>query len=100
MRRAQIVGVCIALSAAAVAFLGMRSVLNGPLRTVVRVERAETVPVLVAETDLALGQVAYESSFRWQEWPETVSRAVITQRDRPAAAKELWGHRANPHSCR
>lgn len=42
--------------------------------------KVDTVEVLVARTDIGMGQVATQANFRWQAWPsEAVSESFITR---------------------
>jgi pilus assembly protein CpaB len=85
MRRAQLIGIAIALGAGALAFIGMRTLLNKPAQMIVREEKVDTsLEVLVARADIALGQVASEAMFRWQEWPkDAVGPGFITKTAKP-----------------
>lgn len=50
---------------------------KGPEITEIKVESTE---VLVARTDISLGQIATQSQFRWQSWPnEAVSPAFVSR---------------------
>jgi pilus assembly protein CpaB len=92
MKRAQIIGISIALGAGLLAFVGMRGVLKTPPKTVVKTERIDTVQVLVARANIPLGQLATESHFRWQDWPKDgVGSAFITKSNKPNAMKDYTG---------
>jgi pilus assembly protein CpaB len=92
MKRAQVIGISIALGAGLLAFVGMRGVLKAPPKTVVQTERVETTQVLVARADIPLGQLATESHFRWQDWPrDAVSKAFVTKSNKPNAMKDYSG---------
>jgi pilus assembly protein CpaB len=92
MKRPQLLGLAIALSAGALAFVMVRGMVNKPPveKTVeVKIESSE---VLVARTDVGLGQITNDSLFRWQSWPkETVTPGFITRADRPDAMTQLSG---------
>jgi len=62
-------------------FMGILSVFRAPPKPVQVVEqKIDSTEVLVARTDLALGQFATQSHFRWQSWPtEAVSPAFISR---------------------
>jgi pilus assembly protein CpaB len=48
--------------------------------------------VLVARTDIGLGQITNDSLFRWQSWPEeTVTPGFITRTVQPDAMTQLAG---------
>jgi pilus assembly protein CpaB len=92
MKRAQVIGISIALGAGVLAFVGMRGVLKTPPKTVVQTERIDATQVLVARADIPLGQLANESHFRWQDWPkDAVSNAFITKSNKPSAMKDYAG---------
>lgn len=92
MKRAQLIGLSIALGAGGLAFFGMRGLLNKPVQTIVREEKTETVEVLVAKADIGLGQIASESMFRWQEWPKgSLSPAFVTKAVKPNAMRDYAG---------
>lgn len=92
MRRSQILGIAVALGAGALAFVGMRGLLNTEPKTIVKTEKVDVAQVLVARTDIPLGQIVHEGSFRWQDWPkEAVGNSFMTKAGKPEAIKELSG---------
>lgn len=92
MRRAQIISISVALGAGALAFAGMRMLLDAAPRIIVHTERVAMAEVLVARSEMPLGHVASDSSFRWQEWPaDAVSGTFITRTTRPSAPKDFAG---------
>ncbi|HXF53732.1 MAG TPA: Flp pilus assembly protein CpaB [Hyphomicrobiaceae bacterium] len=92
MRKAQLIVIAIALGAGALAFLGMRSIMQAPTRAVIQAERVDATQVLVARTDLGLGQAATEGSFRWQDWPkEALNPSFVTSANKPNAIQEFTG---------
>ncbi len=91
MKRAQVIGISIALGAGLLAFVGMRGLMKPP-KPVVQTEKINVAQVLVARADIGLGHVATESNFRWQDWPaDAVGGAFITKANKPAAAKDFTG---------
>lgn len=69
MKRAQLLGVAIAGVCGVGAFFLAKSIVSKPRE--IRVEtRADMTEVLVARAGISLGQIATESSFRWQSWPQ------------------------------
>ena len=91
MKRAQVIGISIALGAGMLAFVGMRGLLK-PAKPVVQTERINVTQVLVARADIPLGHIATEANFRWQDWPaEAVSGAFISRQRRPDAVKDFTG---------
>jgi pilus assembly protein CpaB len=52
----------------------------------------QTVDVLVAKNEIALGQVAKPEDLEWQTWPvAAASGSFITRRDRPDAVTQIAG---------
>ncbi len=93
MKQAQIIGFSVALVAGGAAFWMSRSLTQpAPKQNVQLTQTMETVQVLVARADIGLGQVASESSFRWQEWPKQgVSPSFVTRQAKPRAPTDLSG---------
>lgn len=92
MKRAQLMGVGIAGVCALGAFFVMKGIVNKP-RQEAKVEvHTNTVDVLVAKSDIGLGHVAEESSFRWQAWPEdAVPPGAISSRNMGNAMQDMKG---------
>ena len=93
MKKAQIIGFSVAVVAGGMAFLLSRSMTQPPpAPTIQAAPTIETVQVLVARAEIGLGQVANESSFRWQEWPkQALSPAFVTRQARPKAMSDFSG---------
>jgi pilus assembly protein CpaB len=92
MKRGQIIGISVALGAAALAFFGMKSVLGRKPATIVQTETIDATEVLVARANIELGQIANEGNFRWQQWPrEAVSQGFITKQARGSAMTDFSG---------
>jgi pilus assembly protein CpaB len=88
MKRAQIIGIAVAGVCGLASFFLMKSIVNKP-REVQREVHTAAVEVLVARSDIALGTVTTESSFRWQVWPEdAVPPSAVTRRGDSNAAKD------------
>lgn len=69
MKRAQLLGIAIAGVCGLGAFFLAKNLVSKPRE--IRVEtRGSTTEVLVARSNIGLGQFATESSFRWQSWPQ------------------------------
>lgn len=66
---------------AAFLFMGILSIFRAPPKqAVVEKQTIDSTEVLVARTDMGLGQFATQSQFRWQSWPsEAVSPAFISR---------------------
>lgn len=92
MKRAQIIGLSVALGAGGLAFILAKSMLKPPPAPVIQTEKVDAVQVLVARSDIGLGSVANEQSFRWQDWPrEAVSPSFITKQKQPNAVRDMAG---------
>lgn len=93
MKKAQLIGISVAGASAVLAFVLMKGFVKPPApvqQTVV--EKIDSVEVLVARSDIALGQIASESQFRWQVWPrEALSPGFITKANGLAGMRELAG---------
>jgi pilus assembly protein CpaB len=56
------------------------------------VVQLQTVDVLVAKSDIGLGQTVTENEMQWQSWPaSTASNTFIRRNQRPDATKEIAG---------
>jgi pilus assembly protein CpaB len=91
MKTARIIVLAIALAAGGVAAYLASSSDN---RAVVAEPAAQlpTVDVLVAKTDIALGQSVGADAMQWQTWPAaTASNSFIRRSDRPDAATQIAG---------
>jgi pilus assembly protein CpaB len=91
MNIARIVVLTIALSAGAVAaYLASGSDSKQP--SAEPVAQLHTVDVLVAKSDIGLGQAVTPNDLQWQSWPaSTTSNTFIRRSDRPDAATQLVG---------
>lgn len=91
MKRAQLIGVVIALVAGGLAFVMMRGIVSKPQKVVVQ-ETVNATEVLVARSDIGLGSVANEGQFRWQNWPkDAVSPSFITKSSGASVMRDLAG---------
>lgn len=82
MKKAQLIGVSVAGVSAVLAFVVMKSFVKPPeAQQKPVVERdINTTEVLVARAEIALGQIATESQFRWQKWPtDAVTNGFISK---------------------
>lgn len=91
MKAARLVVLVIALGAGGVAaMLAGRS--EKPAPPPPAAPKAETVDVLIAKTDIALGQPLNPGDLEWQAWPATAPGAnFIRKPDRPNAIEALSG---------
>lgn len=91
MKRAQIIGIAVAGVCGLASFFLMKSIVSKP-REVQREIHTAAVEVLVARSDIALGTVTTDNSFRWQVWPENaVPTGAVTRRGESNASKDLVG---------
>lgn len=79
-RQLRMIGGFVALAAVLMLFL-VKMFAPAPAPVVVKEERQiDAAEVLVARTDIGIGQLATQASFRWQAWPtEAVSPNFITR---------------------
>lgn len=93
MKTARIVVLGIALSAGGVAAYLASSGSDAPqVAPAQPVAQLPTVDVLVAKSDIGLGQNVKPEDLQWQTWPQaTASNAFIRKTDRPDAVTQLTG---------
>lgn len=92
MKRGQIIALGLAAACGLGAMMVANSFMKQPPKKIQVAEKVDTVQVLVARADIGLGQIASESSFRWQEWPkEAAARGFITREGRPQASRDYTG---------
>jgi pilus assembly protein CpaB len=92
MNIARIVVLTIALSAGGVAaYLASGSDSKPPASTE-PVAQLQTIDVLVAKSDIGLGQTLTSNDMIWQSWPSsTASNSFIRRNDRPDATNQIAG---------
>jgi len=92
MRRGQLLGVAIAGVCGLGAFFGVLSLINKPAKVIREEVTTNTTQVLVAKSEIALGQTTGPESFRWQDWPQgAVGQGYVQRGSRPNAIKDLAG---------
>jgi pilus assembly protein CpaB len=93
MKRAQLIGITIALVAGGAAFLGMQLMVAPKPPQVVQEKTIDSVRVLVASDTIGLGERASPANFKWMEWPASAAQgsSFITNAARPNAISELTG---------
>ena len=92
MYTARIVVLTIALSAGGVAAYLARGTDTKQALPVEPVVQLQTVDVLVAKSDIGLGQSVTPDNLQWQIWPATTtSNSFIRRSERPEGAKEVAG---------
>ncbi|MFV0298176.1 MAG: Flp pilus assembly protein CpaB [Hyphomicrobiaceae bacterium] len=68
MKRGQVIGIAIAGVCGLGAFMLAKNIVSKPRVVQVQQHRAAT-EVLVARSNISLGQITVDSNFRWQAWP-------------------------------
>ncbi|MBR0689541.1 Flp pilus assembly protein CpaB [Bradyrhizobium manausense] len=92
MNTARIVVLVIALGAGGVAAYLASSYDNKPAAPLPVAEKLPTVEVLVAKSDIQLGQAVKAEDLQWQTWPQaTASSAFIRRDSRPDAQTQIAG---------
>lgn len=92
MKPARIAVLAIALTAGVTAaYLSRRSPPPAPVAPVVQAPKADTVDVLVAAKDIALGEAVTAAELKWEPWPKESAAATIRRGDDPNAQTELAG---------
>src|ERR1700704_3856533 len=92
MYTARIAVLTIALSAGGVAAYLARGSDTKPDLPVEPVVQLQTVDVLVAKSDIGLGQSVTPDNLQWQTWPAaTASNSFIRRSERPEGTKEVAG---------
>lgn len=93
MNAARIGVLVLAIVAAGLAALLARGLMSsGPEETVKEVVEEPTAEVLVAVSNLELGQRVASSDLRWQRWPEaSMNPAYIQRAQKPTAIEEFTG---------
>ena len=85
MKRAQLLGVAIAGVCGLGAFFGVMSLLGSKQTKVVKEEvTTNTTQVLVARSEIGLGQTTGPESFRWLDWPQNARQPELHPEDQPA----------------
>ncbi len=92
MNTARIVVLAIAVGAGGVAAYLVSGSGDKPQAPVEPVAQMQTVDVLVARTDIGLGQTVSPEDMQWQTWPAaTASNAFIRRNERPEATNQIAG---------
>lgn len=93
MKKSQLIGIGIAGVAGLAAFVLMKGMVNKPPSVPQEVKKAlNTTEVLVARSDIPLGDVVGDGHFRWQTWPaEAVTPSFITKERGMKAQRDLAG---------
>jgi pilus assembly protein CpaB len=79
MKRAQLVGFSVALAAAGLAYYIASSFMTPPAPITVE-KQVDSTDVLVASSNIAVGQIVNEGNFRWVHWPKkAITPSYITK---------------------
>lgn len=79
MKRAQLIGIAIAGVCGLGAFFLAKNIVSKPRETKVEVQ-THTTEVLVARSNISLGQITNETAFSWQPWPQdAVPKGAVTK---------------------
>ncbi len=92
MKRARVIVLAIAVVAALGAALIARAIVSGTPE----IQRVETIvgatDVLVAATDIGLGDMVQSADFKWQQWPvKAITPGLITKEQQADAPARLTG---------
>ena len=80
MKKAQIIAISVAGMAALIAFFFAKSFIQPPPAPIVEKQQVDSVQVLVAGSDIPVGKIVNEGSFRWVAWPkEAAQHGYITE---------------------
>src|SRR6266446_1730756 len=91
MNTARIVVLVVALGAGGIAAYLASGSDNKPA-PVAPVAQLPTIDVLVAKSDIGLGQAVKPEDMQWQTWPAaTASNTFVRRSDRPDAASQIAG---------
>lgn len=92
MNSARIVVLAIAIGAGAIAAYLASGSDPQPVEQAAPASSIDTVDVLVAKSDIPIGQTVKDEDIEWQAWPVgAASSALIRRNDRADAAKQLTG---------
>jgi pilus assembly protein CpaB len=95
MKLARILVFAVAIGAAGAAALLAGRWLKPPEFEQVAAPKVETVDILIAKSDIGVGQTVTPETLQWQAWPKTAStKNFIRRSDNPQAIKELSGEMA------
>ena len=84
MKRGQLLGVAIAGVCGLGAFYGVLNLVNKPAKVVTQEVTVSMAQVLVAKTDIGLGQITGPENFRWQDWPQSRPEPELHPAQRPS----------------
>ena len=90
MKRAQLLGVAIAGVCGLGAFFGVMSLVSNPTKVVREEVTTNTTQVLVARTEIGLGQTMGPESFRWIDWPQSAVNPGYIQRNTTPTPQRNW----------
>lgn len=89
MKRAQVIAISVAGAAALMAFYFASSFMTPPPAPIVEKQEVDSIPVLVAASDISIGQTVNDANFEWVSWPKAaVNASFITSKP---MSRELAG---------
>lgn len=92
MRAARIVVLAVALGAGGIAAYLASGSKESPPPAPAPVVQIETTEILVAKSDINMGQVVSAQDIQWQVWPASAASSLFLRRnDRPDAIQQLTG---------
>src|SRR5665213_4382201 len=92
MYTARIIVLIIALGAGGIAAYLVSGSESNKATSAIPVAQLQTVDVLVAKSDIGLGQSVKPEDLQWQTWPmATASSTLIRRSNRPNAVTEIAG---------
>lgn len=91
MKRAQVIGILVASVAGIAAFGLMKGMVSQKQETKTREIVVDSTEVLVARTDIGLGEIVAEQDFTWQKWPKDGVRPGMITAARSSQMHELAG---------
>ncbi len=92
MKAARLVVLVVAIGAGGIAAMLAGRSEKAPATKAVALEKPATVDVLVAKSDIGMGQSVSPADISWQQWPEGAATGnFIRKQDRPQAIENLSG---------
>jgi len=92
MKRARIIVLAIAVAAAGGAALMAKRLITAPAPQIVQNSNVDTVKVLVAASDIKLGDSVGSADLKWLDWPKSATAAgYITKSRSPKALSQFSG---------
>lgn len=90
MNRGRTFVLLLAVACAGLAMFMMKNLVKSPATRVVKQEVSE-IQVLVASTDITLGELVKANTLKWQPWPGSSATGYITRQSNPKGIEEFVG---------